>query len=98
MTTSAHANNHGFEWRTLLGPTYDWPTPIEAANRTAQPKTSSECCELCGGPIADGRPFTTNSAGEAPMHLACLEEQAPVDKASRPVGRIWAHLLHFVRG
>jgi hypothetical protein len=94
MATRVDANNHGFEWRILLGPTHDWPMPAEAVNRTALP---SECCELCGGSIADGKPFTTNSAGERPMHLACLEDPAPAAEEPRPPRRIWAHLLHFGR-
>lgn len=98
MATATDVSNQGFEWRTLLGPTHDWPAPSEAVERTATPKNSYDCCELCGEPIADGRPFTTNSAGERPMHLACLEDQAPAGKAPRPAGKIWAHLLHFVRG
>ncbi len=84
--TTATTKNSGFEWRTLLGPTHNWP--VTAAEFTASQQGSSiECCELCGEPIAVGRPFTTNSAGERAMHLACLNEPEPIRREARPTGQ-----------
>ena len=98
MTTDTATKNPGFEWRTLLGPTHNWPVPA-AELTAAQHRSSTECCELCGEPIADGKPFTTNSAGQRAMHIACLNEPEPLRKEPRPTGTIWQHLRQaFVRG
>jgi len=76
---------------TLLGPTHNWPVPA-AEPITTEHRSSTECCELCGEPIADGKAFTTNSAGQRAMHVACLNEPEPVRKEPRPTGTIWQHL------
>ena len=95
MATAAAAKNYGFEWRTLLGPTHNWPVPTAKLTTTAQPRTSMECCAWCGGPIGDGRPFTTDSAGQRAMHTACSGDQEPTRKEHRPAGRTWGYLLKF---
>ncbi len=98
MATNAATNNPGFEWRTLLGPTHNWQVPT-AEFTTAPLRTSTECCELCGEPIADGKPFTTNSAGQRAMHIACLRDPEPTRTEPRPSRRVWHHLRQaFVRG
>ena len=96
MATGAAAKSYGFEWRTLLGPTHNWSIPTAELSTTTQQRNSTECCELCCEPIGDGRPFTTNSAGQRAMHIACLGDQEPTRKENRPAGRIWDHLLKFV--
>jgi hypothetical protein len=96
MPTGAATKSHGFEWRTLLGPTHNWPMRTAELNTTTEQRSSMECCELCGGPIGDGRSFTTNSAGQRAMHITCLGDQEPTCMERR---RIWEHLLQtFVRG
>ena len=98
MTTDAATKIQGFEWRTLLGPTHNWPVPA-AEFTTTQHRSSTECCELCGQPVDDGKPFTTNSAGQRAMHIACLNEPEPLRKEPRPTGTIWQNLRQaFVRG
>jgi hypothetical protein len=97
MATSGAAQSHGFEWRTLLCPTHNWPVPTAELRTTPQPRTLMECCELCGEPVGDGKPFTTNSAGQRAMHMACLGNQEGACMKPRPAGRIWEHLLKVVR-
>ena len=98
MTTDTATKIQGFEWRTLLGPTHNWPVPASELT-AAQHRSSTECCELCGEPIADGKPFTTNSAGQRAMHLACLNEPEPFRKDARATGTMWQHLRQaFIRG
>jgi hypothetical protein len=84
MARSAAARSDGFEWRTLLQ--NNWPIPTAKLSPTAQQRTLVECCELCGEAIGDGRPFTTNSAGQRAMHMACLGNQEPTCVEQRPPG------------
>ena len=98
MATHTETKINGFEWRTLLGPTHNWSVPT-AELTTAQLKGSTERCELCGQPIVDGKPFTTNSAGQRAMHIACLNEPEPTRSEPRPTRQVWRHLRQaFVRG
>jgi hypothetical protein len=98
MATFAAANNSGFEWRTLLGPTDDWPMPAVEASTTKQPASSVERCELCGDQVGDGRPFTTNSAGQRAMHVRCLGEPGSTRKVRQPAGKILQDLLKVFSG
>jgi hypothetical protein len=99
MATGAATKTHGFEWRTLLGPTHNWSIPTAELSTVAQQTTSMECCELCGEPTGDGRAFTTNSAGERAMHTACWSDEEPTCMERRLAGRLWEHLRQkFVGG
>ena len=76
MHARAAVPSHGFEWRILLGPSHDWPVFEAEPNITTQQLPAMERCELCREPIHSSKPFTTNSAGEQPIHLACQSEHA----------------------
>lgn len=78
MATRAAEQSNGFAWRILLGPAHDWPAPQAEPNMTGQQLPAVERCEFCREPIDSSRRFTTNSAGEQPMHLACLEKDAEI--------------------
>ena len=71
MATVTTTKSDGFEWRILLGPTHNWPLPAPDLAPGPKPINALECCELCGQPVGDGRPYTTNSAGEGAIHTAC---------------------------
>jgi hypothetical protein len=99
MATAAATQSNGFEWRILLGPTHDWQIPGAELNTTPQPTSSIERCELCGESISDGRPFTTNSAGQYPTHVACSGVAEPLAIGRRPARITWPRFPHsFVRG
>ncbi len=100
MATGADTDtkSYGFEWRTLLGPTHHWAVPAEELSTTAQRRAGMVRCELCGEPGGDGRPLTTNSAGQRPMHITCLDDQAPTSREGQPSPRIWEDLRSVVRG
>ncbi len=95
MARGAAAQSNGFEWRILLGPTCDWPIPtleVEPGT-TAQQMTSPGCCELCGEPIGDGKPFITNLTGQRPIHIACSGGDEPTVNGRRPARKTWLCLL-----
>jgi hypothetical protein len=99
MATDPTSKNNGFEWRILLGPTRDWPTPTPELDTAGPQITSPECCELCREPIGDGKPFITNFAGERPIHIACSVGDEPTADVRRPGRRTWRSLLqNFVSG
>ena len=99
MATAAANQSNGFEWRILLGPTHGWQIPTTELRTTAQPASSIERCELCGESVGDGRSFTTNSAGQHPIHVACSGSDEPLAIRLRPPRIIWLRLLQsFVRG
>jgi hypothetical protein len=87
--------NSGFEWRTLLGPTHDWPIP---ASTTKQAARSTERCELCGERVGDGRPFTTNSAGQRAMHVRCPSAPGSTRKVRHSAAKILQDLLKVFSG
>jgi hypothetical protein len=87
--------NSGFEWRTLLGPTHDWPIQ---AGTTKQAAGSTECCELCGERVGDGRPFTTNSAGQRAMHVRCSSAPGSTRKVRQSAAKILQDLLKVFSG
>src|SRR5690242_15188767 len=94
MAASTASENTGFEWRTLLGPCHEWPAPnIEA--RAGQ--TTVERCEVCRQPVDSSKPYITNSAGEQPVHLACMQESAEAAEGiADPTGRRgWRRWLSF---
>ena len=87
------APRKGFEWRILLGPSNDWPVFRAEPDVPKQQRPATECCELCREPIDSSKPFTTNSAGEQPIHLACLNGDAEIagsgHSSSRVMGGRW---------
>lgn len=96
MATAVATLNDGFEWRTLLGNTHEWTLP--PLQLDTQPTNSLERCALCGEPIGD-RPFSTNSAGEFPIHLSCSSGDEPAPIALRPARKTLLRLLQsFVTG
>lgn len=92
MATGTTTKSDGFEWRILLGPTHNWPLPAAVLTPRPKPVNAVECCELCGQPVGDGRPFTTNSAGEGAMHTACSEREPGGLKPPIKPGN-WLHKL-----
>jgi hypothetical protein len=98
MATFAAANNSGFEWRTLLGPTHNWPMPAVEVSTTKSRGSSTEHCELCGEQVGDGRPFTTNSAGQRAIHVRCSGEPVSPGKVRQPAGKILQDLLKVFSG
>ncbi len=94
MSARAAMPIHGFEWRILLGPSHDWPVFEAEPNVTTQQLPAMERCELCREPIDSSKPFTTNSAGEQPIHLACQNEDAKLAGSGQwSSGRIWGRWL-----
>jgi hypothetical protein len=97
VATDIASNNNGNESRLLLGPTNNWRVPELELGKDQT--GSGECCELCGKPLDQGKPFVTNSAGQRPMHISCPGGEEPAAIELRPTGRRWMHLLHsFVGG
>jgi hypothetical protein len=93
MYKGAAPQINGLEWRTLLGPTYNWPTPTTEFNATAQEMVAIERCELCGKPVGDGKPYFTNSAGQQPTHVACSRADELKASGHRSAGTIWPRWL-----
>jgi hypothetical protein len=94
VATRAAVQSDGFAWRILLGPAHDWPVVKAESNMTEQQTPAMELCEFCREPIDSSRPFTTNSAGEQPVHLACLEEDAGrAGSGHRSIPRVWGRWL-----
>jgi len=94
VATRAAVQSDGFAWRILLGPAHDWPVVKAESNMTEQQHPAMERCEFCREPIDKSRPFTTNSAGEQPVHLACLEEDAEMaGSGHRSIRRMWERWL-----
>jgi hypothetical protein len=94
VATRAAVQSDGFAWRILLGPAHDWPVVKAESNMTEQQLPAMERCEFCRGPIDSSRPFTTNSAGEQPVHLECLEEDAEMaGSGHRSIRRMWGRWL-----
>ena len=94
MSARSVVPSHGFEWRILLGPSHDWPVFKAEPNLIKQQLPAVERCELCREPIDSSKPFTTNSAGEQPIHLACQNEDTEL--ASRghcSSRRMWGRWL-----
>jgi hypothetical protein len=91
MKAEAATQSNGFEWRILLGPTHNWQVPSTELSTTQQ--SSIERSELCGEPIGDGRPFTTNSAGQYPVHVACSGSDEPLVNRHRPAQITWLRFL-----
>ena len=98
MTTGSGANSYGFEWRTLLGPTHNWPAPIVKVSPTKSQRDLVQYCELCGEPVGAGKPFTTNSAGQRAMHLACLGDQEPIKMEPQGARGIWERWQQIFAG
>jgi hypothetical protein len=88
----------GYAWRILLGPSHEWPLITFERTLTPQQDRAIELCELCREPIDRSKPFTTNSAGQQPIHTACLggdHEVAIIQPLSKL--RMWAiWLLDFL--
>lgn len=98
MQTTAEAKNDGYEWRILLGPCHDWPVFGSEPNLTSQKHAVVELCELCREPIDRSKPFTTNSAGQQPIHTECLsgDEEPPTVPPSSKF-RMWGtRLMQFL--
>jgi len=94
MSARSVVPSHGFEWRILLGPSHDWPVFKAEPNLTTQPLPAVERCELCREPIDSSKPFTTNSAGEQPIHLACQNEDTELaDSGHCSSRRMWGRWL-----
>lgn len=91
MKAASTTRSNGFEWRILLGPTHNWQVP-DTDFRTTQ-QSSVERCELCGGSIGDGRPFTTNSAGQHAVHVACSDDDEPLVSRHLPAQINWLRFL-----
>ena len=91
MKAAAITQSNGFEWRILLGPTHNWQVPSMELSTTQQ--SSIERCELCGESIDDGRPFTTNSAGQYAVHVACSGGDEPLVNRHRPAQITWLRFL-----
>jgi hypothetical protein len=99
MATAAANQSNGFEWRILLGPTHAWQIPSMEFGTTADPASAIECCELCGESVGDGRSFTTNSAGQHPIHLACSGSDEPLAAIGlRPPRITWLRFLQSFAG
>jgi hypothetical protein len=73
MSGRTAEQNDGYAWRILLGPSHDWP-PVKPGTAMADQSPATERCEFCREPVDSSKPFSTNSAGEHPIHLACLNE------------------------
>jgi hypothetical protein len=93
MAIAATNQSNGFEWRILLGPTHAWQIPSLEFGTKAEPASAIELCELCGESVDDGRSFTTNSAGQHPIHVACSGCDEPLAIGLRPPRIIWLRLL-----
>jgi len=93
MSTRVAVPIHGFEWRILLGPSHDWPVFAAEPDLTSPQLPAMERCELCREPIDSSKPFTTNSAGEQPIHLACQNEEAELAGSGHWSGGIWGRRL-----
>jgi hypothetical protein len=93
MAIAAANQSNGFEWRILLGPTHAWQIPSLEFGTNAEPASTMEPCELCGESVDDGRSFTTNSAGQHPIHVACSGCDEPLAVGLRPPGIVWLRLL-----
>jgi len=93
MNAAAATQRNGFEWRILLGPTHNWQVPSTELSTTPQLMSSIERCELCGESIGVGRPFTTNSAGQYPIHVACSGSDEPLVSRHRPGQITWLRFL-----
>jgi hypothetical protein len=95
MVTTA-ATNSGLEWRILLGPTHNWKVrEVELRKEEMGP---GERCELCGELLDASKPFTTNSAGQHPVHMACSTGEEPAPIALRPARKSWVQLLQRLVG
>jgi hypothetical protein len=95
MVTTA-ASNSGLEWRILLGPTHNWKVrEVELRKEEMGP---GERCELCGELLDASKPFTTNSAGQHPVHMACSTGEEPTPIALRPARKSWVQLLQRLVG
>ena len=90
MATAMATLNDGFEWRTLLGNTHQWSLPPQQLQ--PQPTDALERCALCGEPIGD-RPFSSNSAGEFPIHLKCSSGDEPAPIELRPARKTLRRFL-----
>ena len=86
---AAAPQSNGLGWRILLGPTHDWQIPSTELSPTAQPKSSMPRCEICGESLSDGRPFTTDSAGQYPTHVTCSGNDQPRAIGLRPARITW---------
>jgi hypothetical protein len=99
MAKATTHQSNGFEWRILLGPIHDWQIPSTELGTASQPASSIDRCELCGESLGDGRSFTTNSAGQHPIHVACSGNDEPTALGLRPPRIIWLRFLQsFVGG
>ena len=74
MDTKTATKTYGFEWRTLLGPTNDWPSPAIDSCATTEKTIPMERCELCGEQCDDAKLVTANSSGQRVIHIACLDD------------------------
>ena len=93
MHPEAETRIDGYAWRILLGPSHEWPVISPERSLEAQQAPAIERCELCREPINTGKPFTTNSAGQQPIHISCLRgdyQADPINSFSKlGIWKIW---------
>lgn len=97
MEPAAETRSNGYAWRILLGPCHDWPVLASESYAAANLYPDIERCELCREPIDGSKPFTTNSAGQQPIHTACQGVGQEL-VASRPVFTFWRSWFRKVFG